>query len=105
LDQWQTLVCRLRQQKKIKRAERVKACGLETPPIRIAGGNPVAPTLIIKHLWIIFISAFLYSFFGTCARNNVNPYLWLKKVLEMISDHPINKIEEFLPANKALFGS
>jgi transposase len=49
--------------------------------------------------------AMFYSFFGTCARNNVNPYLWLKKVLEMISDHPINKIEELLPANKTLFGS
>lgn len=48
--------------------------------------------------------AMFYSFFGTCAKNNVNPYRWLKKVLEMINDHPINRIEELLPTNKTLFG-
>ena len=48
--------------------------------------------------------AMFYSFFGTCEKNGVDPRRWLKKVLEMISDHPINKINELLPTNKALFG-
>lgn len=49
--------------------------------------------------------AMFYSFFGTCAKNNVNPYKWLKRVLEIISDHPINKIEELLPTNSTFFGA
>ena len=48
--------------------------------------------------------AMFYSFFGTCAKNGVDPRRWLKKVLEMINDHPINKINELLPTNKNLFG-
>ena len=48
--------------------------------------------------------AMFYSFFGTCAKNGVDPRGWLKKVLERINDHPINKIKKLLPTNKALFG-
>jgi hypothetical protein len=29
-------------------------------------------------------AAMFYSFFGTCKKNNDNPYLWLKKVQEVI---------------------
>jgi transposase len=47
--------------------------------------------------------AMFYSFFGTCAKNGVDPRRWLKKVLQMINDHPINKIKELLPTNKDLF--
>jgi len=44
-------------------------------------------------------AAMWYSFFGTCARNNVDPYKWLKKVLEIIPEYPVNKIEDLLPQN------
>jgi hypothetical protein len=44
-------------------------------------------------------AAMFYSFFGTCKKNNVNPYLWLKKVLEVIPEYPANKIGELLPQN------
>ncbi len=47
-------------------------------------------------------AAMMYSFFGTCQKNNVNPYLWLKKVLEIIPDHKANKLEELLPGNLEL---
>ena len=47
--------------------------------------------------------AMYYSFFGTCARNKVEPYTWLKTVLGTINDHPIDSIEELLPTNKKLF--
>jgi len=42
-------------------------------------------------------SAMLYSLLGTCKMHGVEPYRWLKSVLQKIADHPINKIEELLP--------
>lgn len=47
-------------------------------------------------------AAMFYSFFGTCKKNNVNPYEWLKKVLEVIPTHPANKIGDLLPQNLML---
>lgn len=44
-------------------------------------------------------AAMMYSFFGSCKMNNVNPYQWLKNVLERIQDHKANKLEELLPSN------
>jgi transposase len=44
-------------------------------------------------------AAMFYSFFGTCKKNNVNPYQWLKKVLEVIPEYPANKIGDLLPQN------
>jgi transposase len=29
--------------------------------------------------------------------HNIEPYTWLKDVLQTIADHPINKIQELLP--------
>ncbi len=43
--------------------------------------------------------AVIYSLIGTCKMHNVNPYEWLKDVLNRIQDHPINRIEELLPQN------
>lgn len=43
-----------------------------------------------------------YSFFGTCKKNNVNPYQWLKKVLQVIPDYPANKLIDLLPQNLQL---
>jgi transposase len=42
-------------------------------------------------------SGMLYSLLGTCKMHNIEPYNWLKDVLQTIADHPINKISELLP--------
>jgi transposase len=47
-------------------------------------------------------AAMFYSFFGTCKKNNVNPFDWLKKVLEVIPTHKVNKLDELLPQNLEL---
>lgn len=47
-------------------------------------------------------AAMFYSFFGTCKKNDVNPFLWLKKVLEVIPEHKVNMLEELLPQNLSL---
>jgi transposase len=44
-------------------------------------------------------SAMLYSLLGTCKMNGIEPYAWLKNVLENIAAHPINRIKELLPHN------
>ena len=41
--------------------------------------------------------AMFYSFFGTCQKNNVNPFNWLKYVLEKLPDYPANRMKELLP--------
>lgn len=47
-------------------------------------------------------AAMFYSFFGTCKKNNVNPFDWLKKVLETIPEHKVSKLNELLPLNLEL---
>jgi transposase len=44
-------------------------------------------------------AAMFYSFFGTCKKNDVNPFEWLKKVLEIIPDYKVNRLSELLPQN------
>lgn len=44
-------------------------------------------------------AAMMYSLFACCKKNEVNPHEWLVDVLNRISDHPINRIEELLPIN------
>lgn len=44
-------------------------------------------------------AAMLYSFMGTCKKNNVNPFEWLKDVLTRIPDHHANKLDQLLPQN------
>ncbi len=44
-------------------------------------------------------SALLYSLMGTCKLNSINPFIWLKDVLQRINNHPINKIAALLPHN------
>lgn len=41
--------------------------------------------------------AMIYSLLGTCQLNNVNPYDWLKDVLDKINSWPINRLKELLP--------
>jgi transposase len=42
-------------------------------------------------------SGILYSLLGTCKMHGIEPYGWLKGVLQQIADHPINKIHDLLP--------
>jgi hypothetical protein len=39
----------------------------------------------------------IYSLVGTCKLNGVDPYAYLRHVLERIADHPINRVAELLP--------
>jgi len=45
----------------------------------------------------------MYSFFGSCQKQGINPVKWLKYVLHHITQHPINRIEELLPSNLNIF--
>ena len=47
-------------------------------------------------------AAMFYSFFGTCKKNDINPFDWLKKVLEVIPEHKVNRLDELLPQNLEL---
>jgi transposase len=47
-------------------------------------------------------AAMFYSFFGTSKMNNVNPFDWLKKVLDIIPTYKVNKLHELLPQNLEL---
>ncbi|WP_233194618.1 IS66 family transposase [Aquimarina sp. I32.4] len=42
-------------------------------------------------------AAILYSFFATCKVNNIDPYTWLKDVLESIQEYKVNRLDELLP--------
>jgi transposase len=44
-------------------------------------------------------TAMLYSFFGSCKINNVNPRQWLQYVLENVPDWNIQNLNELLPDN------
>jgi len=44
-------------------------------------------------------AAMFYSFFATCKKNNVNPFLWLKQTLTIIPDTKISQLEKLLPQN------
>ena len=41
--------------------------------------------------------AMMYSFFATCKAQEVNPWEWLKDVLERLPEYHINQIENLLP--------
>jgi transposase len=42
-------------------------------------------------------SGMLYSLLGTCKMHNIEPYTWFKEVLQIIPQHPVNKVKELLP--------
>lgn len=42
-------------------------------------------------------SGMLYSLLGTCKMHNIEPYTWLKEVLQIIPQHPVNRVKELLP--------
>ena len=41
----------------------------------------------------------IYSLLGTCKLQGIDPFVWLKDVLERLPDHPVNRLEELLPQN------
>ena len=44
-------------------------------------------------------AAMLYSLLATCKLHNINPYYWLKDVLEHMHLFNTNNIEQLLPQN------
>lgn len=42
-------------------------------------------------------AAMMYSFFGSCKLQNIDPFDWLKNTMEKISVHKANKLYELLP--------
>lgn len=45
-------------------------------------------------------AAMIYSFFATCKINNVEPFQWLKNILDILPDYPANQLEKLLPGQK-----
>jgi transposase len=45
------------------------------------------------------VAATLYSLVGTCKLNRIEPYAYLKDVLQRLPSHPINRVAELLPFN------
>jgi transposase len=45
-------------------------------------------------------AAMFYSFFACCKLQGINPYQWLKGVLEIIPDYPIKNIGDLLPGRE-----
>ncbi len=43
-------------------------------------------------------AAVIYSLLATCKIRQVEPYQWLKKVLEIIPDYPANQLQKLFPA-------
>ena len=46
-------------------------------------------------------AAMMYSFFATCKVNEIEPYQWLKHVLDRIPEHKANRLADLLPLGKA----
>lgn len=44
-------------------------------------------------------AAMMYSFFATCKLNNIEPYQWLKSVLEQIPEAKVNDLDRLMPQN------
>lgn len=44
-------------------------------------------------------SAMIYSLFSTCTLHNINPYTWLKDVLERMHNYTMSNLHELLPQN------
>ena len=45
------------------------------------------------------VAATVYSLIGTCKLNRIEPYAYLKDVLQRLSSHPINRVSDLLPFN------
>jgi transposase len=47
-------------------------------------------------------AAMIYSFLGTCRKNNVEPFTWLRDTLTVMPDWSIQRLDELLPLNPSL---
>jgi transposase len=45
------------------------------------------------------VAATMYSLLGTCRLNGVEPYAYLKDVLERLPSYPVNRLAALLPFN------
>jgi transposase len=44
-------------------------------------------------------AAIMYSFFASCKTMDINPWEWLRDILQRLESHPHKQIEELLPGN------
>jgi len=44
-------------------------------------------------------AAAIYSLIGTAKLNGIDPEAWLRHVLTHIADHPVSRVDDFLPWN------
>ncbi len=66
--------------------------------------NKIRPVALGRKNWLFAgseagaeRSALFYTIFGTCKIHGINPYDYLKDILERINEHPMSKIDELLP--------
>ncbi len=66
--------------------------------------NMIRPVALGRKNWLFAGSqaraeraAILYSIFGTCKIHRINPFEYLKDILEQVNTHPASKIDELLP--------
>ena len=66
--------------------------------------NAIRPVALGRKNWLFAGShdgaerlAILYSIFGTCKMNTINPYEYIKDVLDRIMDYPRHKIKDLTP--------
>ena len=70
--------------------------------------NSIRPLALGRKNWLFAGSheaaqrnAMMYSFFGTCKLNKIEPFEWLKNTLNKIPDYNIQNLKELLPGYKA----
>lgn len=70
--------------------------------------NKIRPVALGRKNWLFAGSdagaeraALFYTIFGSCKIHGINPYDYLKDILEKVNTHPQNKIDELLPVEWA----